>query len=189
MGGDQTIRNHPDIELYAEGSEKEIEIISNYLITNNFPYKEINDEQIEVLESTILLSKYSSWDTSHLFDIHNNNLVFFPRVMSYSNSNDFQIMFWLKTNNIKGHYYFRKKTGIEKIIDIMRNDDEFKFKDFEIFTIKSSIYRTQILSVLKTFQDIKNIEIEIHNDNLYIKTVDAPTLDNFKILFKQIKTL
>lgn len=148
---------------------------------------------METLEDTYLLSKYSDWSYTNAFSMSENEIVFFPHVSIYGEGKGsisftgHQILFWLKIKDIFGHYFLKEKQLSDTITDFISNDSEFKFGDFKVYTIKSSKNRLQILTMLKPYETLTNVEIEIHNDNLFIKTTDGPTVSGFEALFNTIK--
>src|SRR5690606_5646794 len=82
------------------------------------------------------------------------------------------LMFWKKVKNTNGHYFLREKSSTEKIFDKFRNDDDLQLKDYESYTFKRSYDLIQINRLLKNFENQKNLEIEIFNDNLFVKTMN-----------------
>lgn len=172
-------------------TEKEIivEEIPNLLKSLHFQEIRLTQKQIKTLNRIESLSKYDDWRYNTSFDIGNGNIVLFPSFQhrgktDFSNS---KILFWLKVPLIGGHYFLREKETIEKVFDLLRNDDEFNFGNFEVFSIKSTKNRIHLLRNLDPFQDFENIEIEIKNDNLFIKTTDDISVGSFEKLFKVVE--
>jgi hypothetical protein len=191
----ERIKSSEEIETYFEGSEKIVEEISNYLKSKNYKPKKLSNSQIEVLENTKLLEKYSDWSYSNSFSFNEGkSFVFFPEVhIDQINRNinfrGHQIMFWTKIDNNFGHYYLREKELSEKFFDLLRNDDDFKMDGFEVFTISENKNIIQIINILKNFERETGIEIEINKDNLYLKTLKGPNLESFICLEDKIKNL
>lgn len=186
------IKTSEELDTYFDGSERIIEEIANSLKKLKLKSIKLDNNQTKILEATQILSKYDDWSYSNAHQICQDKLVLFPEVHIHSkgkgtiNFSGYQILFWIKVQNISGHYFLRKKHISEKIFDLIRNDDAFKFEDFEVFTFKSSKNISQILSILKAYKKLKDIEIEIHDNNLFIKTTTEPTLLEFQNLFDVI---
>ena len=98
-------------------------------------------------------------------------------------------MFWIKTDNVNGHYFFREKSLPEKLLDLLRNDDELKLTDYECFTIKKSHSIILIRKILNLFENEKGLEIEIDNENLFIKTTKLVNIDDIIRIEKIIKNV
>ncbi|TXE15358.1 hypothetical protein ES692_17020 [Psychroserpens burtonensis] len=99
-------------------------------------------------------------------------------------------MFWVKIDNINGHYFFREKSSSEKLLDLLRNDDDdIKLSDYECFTIKKSHNIILITNILKHFESEKKLEIEIDNDNLFIKTTKLLNLDDIIRIERIVKNV
>ena len=190
----QRIRSKNEIDSYFEGAEKVVEEIANVLKSKGFKRTKINDNQIRTLEKSQVLSKYDDWSYTNAFEI-NNGLVILPQVnINYKGRgtieyHGYQTLFWMKINDINGHYFLREKETSEKVFDLIRSDDEFKFKDYEVFTISSSKNPIQTLRILTPLTSIKDIEIEVHNDNLFIKTTIEPAVQKFEELYEVAKNV
>ncbi|MFN3755179.1 hypothetical protein [Flavobacterium sp.] len=187
------IKSKEEIEKYFDGSERVIEDIANILKTEEFKSIKLSNKQVEVLELTQILSKYDDWSYSSAFKINENDIIIFPEVHIHSRGKGTisftgnQIMFWLKIHNTFGHYFLREKETHEKIFDFFRNDDDFKLSNFEVFSIVQSKNILSVLTILERFSHLKNIEIELQNDNLFIKTTNEPSILEFNSLFDLIK--
>lgn len=188
------IRTEEEIDTYFDGVEKEIEKIANNLKSRNFKHTKISNKYIKVLEKTHMLSKYDDWTYYNAFNLNDDDKVLFPEVQYHyrgkgtSSFTGIQIMFWLKIEDIGGHYFLREKETHEKILDLFRRDDDFKFGNFEVFTIIKSTNIKKIISTLSPFEKLKNIEIEIRNNDLFIKTTNQPNISEFNKLLNFIET-
>ncbi len=169
-----------ELEKLPTEGEKQAETALNYLRESKEYLKtELTEEQFDFLEKTRTLNEYDDWDYSNPFEFK-KGIVLLPAVelngtINYKES---QLMFWVKVDNINGHYYFREKSSSEKLFDLLRNDDEIKFSDYECFTIKKTHNIILLKSILKNFEKEKKLEIEIHDDNLFIKTTKLVNLDD-----------
>lgn len=199
---DQVIKRNSDIDFdgsaipdskqqipYFDEKRIVVEKISTLLKSMDYKSIRLSQKQIKALNKIESLSNCDDWGYDTAFDNGNGNVVLFPSFQhrgktDFSNS---KILFWLKVPSIEGHYFLRAKETIEKVFDLIRNDDEFNFGNFEVFSIKSTKNRIQLLRSLEPFQDFENLEIEIKNDNLFIKTTDQLTLESFEGLFKVVR--
>ena len=91
-------------------------------------------------------------------------------------------MLLLKIESIDWHYTFREKTGTEKFFDSIRNDDEIKLKDYECFTVSKTLNPIRTINLVNKIVKLKGLEIEIHNENLFIKTLNLASLEDVKTL-------
>ena len=84
-----------------------------------------------------------------------------------------QLMLWLRINSIAGHYYyyFIEKTKAEAIFDKRRPDDELKFDNYECFTFEKSHKIVQIKRVIDILVGFEGLEIELIDNNLFIKSL------------------
>ena len=79
-------------------------------------------------------------------------------------------MFWKKISDIKGHYYLREKSSVEKFFDRFKSDDDLTLSEYESFTIQNSPDIIKINRLLTYFENEKGLEIEIMDHNLFVKT-------------------
>lgn len=177
-------------KLPSEG-ERQAQVALNYLRKSRGYLKiELTDEQFDILAETITLKEYDNWEYSDPFKFE-RGIVLLPSVelngtIYYKESH---LMFWVKINNINGHYFFREKSSSEKFLDLIRDDDEIKISDYECFTIKKSHNIILIKNILKNFENEEKLEIEIDNDNLFIKTTKLVNLEDVIRIEKIIKNV
>ncbi len=183
-------------KLYTE-EQKEAERAVNYL-KENIEYRKykLTEQELKILEKTKTLSKYDDWGYSDCFRLEfSNGFVFLPVVKiedkepgyfdtSYHES---QIMFWLKLNYNFGHYYLREKSGVEKLFDLIKNDDDLKLKNYESFTFKKSADFINTIKILKEFEGSKGLEIEFMNDNLFVKNRKLANLEDIRRIEHVVK--
>ncbi|RZK09679.1 MAG: hypothetical protein EOO46_13085 [Flavobacterium sp.] len=190
---EERIKNPEELNLYYEESEKTIEDISNFLKSEKMILTKLSSAQTEILNRTITLSKYSSWNYWNCFTLEEGKLVFFPQIhidAKFSASASFsgyQIMFWIKTQNINGHYFLRQKTMEEQLVRLFRRDQPFIIDNYEVETLSKSSSISNVVALIKPFEHLKNIEIEIHDEDLFIKTNDEPTLEGFYTILRIIR--
>ncbi|GAA3594660.1 hypothetical protein Q4Q39_06995 [Flavivirga amylovorans] len=179
---DNEFKTIPESELDKLPTEgaKQAEIALNYLReSKDYRKTKFSKEQLSILEEIKTLSNYDDWSYSDLYRFE-GGVVFLPSVELNiaGHYRESHLMFWVKINDISGHYFFREKSSSEKIFDLIRNDDEIKSDLYECFTIKKSHNIIQIKRILESFEKEKGLEIEIINNNLFIKTLKLVSLDD-----------
>ena len=186
------VKSKEEIEKFYFGTEKDAEILINHIRVNGYEYKELTEFQIEILEKIKIFEKYDDWSYSNSFSFDNGkNFIFFPAV-EYKTENYFnesQIMFWIQNDKLNGHYYLREKNDFESITDLIRNDDEIKIDGYECYTYKKSNNILNVIRILKILKNEKELEIEIKEENLFIKTLKFPNMDDFLRVEKMIKNI
>lgn len=182
-----------DEEIASLLTEKEIEQekVLNYLReSKEYRKTKFSEEDLLILESTKILNKYNDWTLSIIFKIaYLDGVVFFPfvvindRLPAYF-SNDYkekQMMVWIRLNKDLGHHYFREKSVIEKFIGIW-NKNNTHLKGYEVYTFEKGENTIELIRLLKNFQGIKGLEIEILGENLLIKNLKhVNSFEFFKI--------
>ena len=155
---------------------------------------DLHEKDIQMLDNSIMLNNYENWSYSNPFE-YSKGKVILPAPEIYGSTyyqddySESQLMFWIKINNINGHYYFRSKSKTEKILDKLRKDDDIRTKNYECFTLKKSFNPIEIERLLKLFADKSNFEVEINNDLLLAKTdrlININDVENMIMLIKNI---
>lgn len=184
-----------EIENLLSNDEKQVAIAINYLKESRYFTRTIlTEKQFEILDKTEILSKYDNWTFSDSF-VFKNGILFFPapkingKTFYQEDYCESQLMFWLKIKDCNGHYYLREKTYIENFLDKFRPDDDLHLKNYESFTYKKSYDLITIQNILKRFENQKGLEIEINDDNLFIKTLVLMNIEDIKRLEKITSTL
>ncbi|WP_132065896.1 MULTISPECIES: hypothetical protein [Aquimarina] len=184
-----------DLEKLLTEDEKQAEIALNYLRENkDYKRTELTDEQFNIFDSTKTLNNYDAWSYSNPFSFENGVLILpAPELhgMTYYQEDykESHLMIWKKIENINGHYYLREKSSVEKIFDKFRNDDDLKLKDYESFTFKNSYDVIRINKLLENFENQKGLEIEINDDNLFIKTLKLVSIEDIKRIEQILKNV
>ncbi|MEW4924023.1 hypothetical protein [Algibacter sp. 2305UL17-15] len=184
-----------DIDKLPTEDEKIAHIALNYLKgSRNYMKIELSEIQFNVIKETKILNSYDDWSYSNPFKFE-KGIVFLP-VPELHGNNHYQIdyaeshvMFWVNIKNINGHYLFREKTSSEKFLDLLRNDDEIKLQNYECFTFKKSLSFILIKPIIESFKNEKGLEVELHNDNLFIKNtklVNLSDIENIEKIIKQV---
>ena len=189
------IKTQEEIDTYYFGNEKEEEELVNHVKAIGYESTKLSESQIEFLEQSKILSKYDSWSYSNSFTFNNGeNFFFLPNVVyngrrNQSGYNESQIMLWIKNDNLTGHVYIREKTNFEAITDLVRNDDEIKLHNYETFVFKKSLNTFHLIKTLRLFETEKDLEIEIIDGNLFIKTLKYANLNDFLKIEKIVKNV
>lgn len=179
------IKSDEEIKTHYFGKERDAEELVNYIKSIGFKTTKLHDSQIDFLEQSKILSKYDSWTYSDSFTFNNGkNIFFLTNVAYFSNRhqrgyNEQQIMIWIKNSNLTGHVYLREKTIFEIFTETVRKDDEIKLNNYETFIFKKPNNILQLITTLKYFEAEKNLEIEINDGNLFIKTIRYTNLNDF----------
>lgn len=197
---DNEFRTMPESEidkLYTE-EEKEAVRALNYLKESKaYLNYDLSEEDIEILEQTKMLSKYDDWSYSKVFKIeYCDGLVLLPVVKIVEGSvylqNEYeetQLLFWVKLKSDYGHYYLREKTFAEKVFDRIVLNTDFKIEGYEVFTFKQSESIIYLNKLLKTFEGVKGIELEISSNNLFIKNLKLFCLEDIKRVEKLVRRI
>lgn len=189
------IKPKEELEEYYRGKEKEIEELANFLKSNGYKFTKLTNSNIEFLEQTKILSKYDDWSYSSSYSFNEGkDFVFFPRVTFNNNRHEngyseSQIMFWINGMCLDGHVYLRDKTTFEALTDIIRNDDLIALNHFETFVFKESANMIPLLKTLQLLDTEKDLEIEIIEDNLLIKSLRYVNKNDYLRIEKIIKSV
>lgn len=189
------IRTKKELDQYFDATERVVEEIANYLKVNNYSVFTLDEEHYSILDTISITKKYDTFDCQRCYkNLESNFLVLFPKVYIESTRqqigiNGFQILYWVKTTNFDGHYYLRPKTNLESVLDKIRQDDPFIIENFEIYPIKEEINILPLIHLLKKFEGLEEIEIELKENDFFIKTLVEPTMDKFLELERIIKTI
>lgn len=116
----------------------------------------------------------------HKVFIKDEEIIFFPVVRQSLHRivyDHIQLMFWIKIKNFGGHYYFTEKTAVDKVLNFVFKD-EFELRNYKATVIKKANSQS-LKRILKKFGDIKEIEIEVAGNNLFVKTLRQPNADDY----------
>ncbi|WP_452599128.1 hypothetical protein [Pontimicrobium sp. MEBiC01747] len=193
LAHDNEFRTIPEEELnkIANDNEREVEVALNYIRESRFFIKtDLTYEEENKLKKTKVLKGYDNWFYSDAYKFE-NGFIFLPSVEWNKNRfhQEVHLMIWYKIETIEGHYLFREKTSSEKFFDRIRNDDDIKLKNYECFTVEKSRNIIKINTILNKIIHNKGLEIEIDNDNLFIKTLKLVDLEDVKKMERIILNL
>jgi hypothetical protein len=189
------IKPKEELDQYYRGKEKEIEKLANFLKSNGYKFTKLTDSHIEFLEQTKILSKYDDWSYSCSYSFNEGkDYVFFPHV-TYNNDrykndyNESQIMFWINDVRLDGHIYLRDKTNFETFTDMIRNDDLIALNHFETFVFKKTTNMISLVKILQFLDIESDLEIEIIEDSLLIKSLKYVNESDYLRIEKLIKSI
>lgn len=167
----------PEQQLSEEGDNLKMTI--NFLNNNEYYTKtgSLPDAEYAIIESSKILSKYEDWFYSNTLKFE-KGYVFLPMVEEGFDGS--LLMFLVKINSLKGHYYLREKETAEKFFDLLRKDDDLSLKGYESFTFRRSKNIQEINQFLKIFEGEKGLEIEINDTYLLIKTLKLVNIEDIK---------
>lgn len=185
-------------KLYTE-EQKNIERAANLLKGDeDLKRTKFNDEQIERLEKTVILKKYDYWSYHYCF--YNTELdyyVFLPTIELHQkvythfpdNLIETQIMFWINLKHDHGHYYLRQESTLESIFNHFNQEVRTFLKDYITIVQEPSDNALKLLQGIKKLENIPNLEIEVFNSDLLIKTRKWVTAEGLKNLHDVVKNV
>ncbi len=153
--------------------EKNAELaIDFYRKNKNYKKTEFDDSEIEILLNTLTLSKYDEWDYTICLANENRTKIFFvPSVrIAKLNYRESQIMYWIKIQNINGHYHLYEVNIAEKILINSTEKESVIYNGYYCETLKKSHNVTNLKFILNKISELRGFEFEIINDNLFIKS-------------------
>lgn len=150
-----------------------------------FKAKKLNDEQIEFLEQSALLTQYDDWGYTECFINNDDVVVFSPYVklkrLHYEES---QLIVWVKVNHALGHYFMEPKNTTNKLLGSFINKEDIKVENYSTYTLKKGFDVTNAKKILEKFSHEKGLQVELNNNNLLIKTLVTPNRDDFERIEK-----
>ncbi len=168
------------LNKFSTIEEKEQVLAIQYLNKEEcYEIEELSEEQIASLQDFTIFSKDNSWTYSDSY-LYNKKHHFV--LVNFHSSLSSQIVAVIQIDDIKGHYYLREKSSIEKIFDSIRNDDELFLENYESFTIEESKSKLIINKILDSLKGQKELEIEIFKDKLLLKTLKHINITDLKRL-------
>lgn len=191
------IKSEEEIEKFYFGQEKETEKIINKLKVIGYEFKRPTSLQVSFLEKSAILKKYDDWTYSKSFSRdEGKSFIIFPNVSLITNNgrhltnfNEEQMLFWIQKNTISGHSFFRKKTVAKAVVDLIINEADINLKNYECITFKKSNNITSLIAILNLFDKEFGLEIETNDGNLLIKTLKAPSMEDFLRIEKVIQNI
>ena len=168
------------IEKYYAGEEKELVRIMNYLKSSK-EYKRfgIPSDLHKVLHQLKMLVP-SQWRHHSLSFVNKQNrgIIMFPQI-HWTASPETCILLIIPIDNVDGHYLFRRKSVVEKILDLIQPDDSINLHGFECYTFVESPRPYVLEQILEPFKEDDQVEIEVLRDFLIIRSVKPATVELF----------
>jgi hypothetical protein len=153
--------------------EKNVELaIDVYRKNNHYTKTKFDDSEIEFLENTLTLSKYDEWDYSNCLANENRTKIFFVPSVRIANLNyrESQTMYWVKIQNMNGHYHLYEVNKAEKILLNTTQRNSVFYNNYYCKTLRKSHHDTDLRNLLNKVTELKGFEFEIINDHLFIKS-------------------
>ena len=152
---------------------------------------ELDDRFLEFISTTLIFAKYDSCSFTAIFinKATQTKILFSWVEMLQSNYSEIQLLFWVKISNFNGHYYLTEKTKSEQIAIKLANKNALFFNDYYCDILKTSFSNGYELGILEKCAAEKRIEVEILNDNLFIKTIDLASINDINRIEQLIASL
>ena len=178
------------IEKLPTEDEKTFRRCINYLYDQTqYLSFQLDDAQVEFLQQTIMLRKYNNWTYSDTFkiDFCEGYILLLDVLLVSHNSRlpDYQepqLLFWLKLKNPCGHYSICEKSYAARLYEIISPPGEIKLKNYEVLIHDIAPDTAFLMSILSEFEGKNGLDIEIINDNLLIKNLKRPTMDDIRLM-------
>lgn len=153
--------------------EKNAELATDvYRRNKNYKKTEFDDSEIEILVNTLTLSKYDEWNYSNCLTNETRTKIFFVPSVSIDKLNyrESQIMYWIKIQNINGHYHLYEVNKAERILINSTKKESVFYNSYFCEILRKSHNATNLKFILNKISELKGFEFEIINDNLFIKS-------------------
>jgi len=149
----------------------------------------LSDSQIEVIDNTEIINSYDEWSYSEVYEMKNGLIILLTPQMKnltyYAEDySETQLMYWIKIQNIKGHYVFRESTQVDKMLNLSSNENLPNYKCYEIQETSNLNLLNDVLTI---FEEEKELIIEIKNDNLFIKTLKFISINDVERIEKIVQ--
>ena len=184
------LKSEAEIAQLFSDEERQVEHAINHIKSSpNFTAKVLTEAELHYVTNTNMMGKYQSWSYSNPYNFKNDKgYLILPapitRGVGYYDEalEESQILFVLYLPNIEGHYYFRKKSKVEKLLDAVKSDDELDLENYECFTIKSSNNIIAITRILERLRGEQDLEFELIDNKLFIKTLRLACIEDLERL-------
>lgn len=179
-------------EVLLEDKLDAKELVS-HLKESGYVLTDFTDLQIDILENTKILDKYDDWSYADVYT-SGKILLFFPKVVvpaerRSTHYTEFRLMFWTKIDNYTGRYYFWEKASGDRYYDRIRTNDDIKLANYDSLTLCEGGNHDAIKKVVDLLDKESGLEIEVEDDDLFVKTFKSPNLEDFKRIESILKTI
>lgn len=177
-----TYYSESDVENHYSDEFQKIKKAQFYLEKQeSYTESELNEEDIELLNQIVLLSKYYDCNFTNIFT---NNSTQTKIIFSWVEAEEIkgysgiQLLFWVRIQNFNGHYFLSEKTKSERFALKLATKEALFFNDYYCEILKKSFSNEYEIGILEKCAAIQRIEVEILNDNLFIKTTDLASIED-----------
>lgn len=168
--------------LITQGYERErIKNTINTLSTvTHSPFK-LSDfnpdiDKLDFLKSTVIISQYPSQSIKDIWTLNNKT------IFSVGNN----LVFWVKVNHASGHYFMKKLTDVDRFLGKLLHKDDIHLKKHRVFTVKRGFDIAKAKKIFEKFDNEKNLQLELIDDNLLIRVFALPNREDFERINKLI---
>lgn len=187
---------HEDGEKeYVLEDKLEAKELVNYLLEADYKETDFTDLEIDILENTKILCNYDDWAYKDVYALKGGSqLVFFPKVVipqdvRSTHYTQYRLMFWKKIENYAGRYFFWDKNSGKHYYDRIRTNDDIRLNNYNSLTLQQGGDFDVIKNIANKFDNEPNLEIEIEDDDLFIKVSQSPNLEDFLRIEKILNNL
>lgn len=182
--------------LYSE-EEKVFYRALNYIrASKEYLQGDLNDDEIGVLENTHILGKYDHWTFSDVYDLQYlsgrlilTDVVIHRRSYYDSNFSESQVLLWCKVKDIRGHIFIDEQSKVNKLVQrLTGNESNIESEhNVQIFTPPKNI--AEVTRILELIVDLNGLELEIKDDNLFLKNLKFMNSDDVTRIEKFAKSI
>jgi len=96
-------------------------------------------------------------------------------------------LFWVRILGLNGHYLLVEKSFNGKILGLIEGEEYEERDNFFIKTFRASKYTVRNIDFIDNFNEIAGIEIEIWDENIFIKTKKMFSYQEFELVLSAIQ--
>lgn len=191
---DKTQPESNDKEYVLEDKLEAKELV-DHLLETDYKETDFTDLEIDILENTKILCNYDDWAYKDVYSLKDSKLlVFFPKVVipqdiRITHYTQYRLMLWKKIDNYAGRYFFWDKNSGKNFYDRIRTNDDIKLNNYNSLTLQQGGDCDVIKNIMDKFDNEPNLEIEIEDDDLFIKVSQSPNLEDFLRIEKILNSL
>lgn len=191
----ERIYTDEEIELLYRDSEVPVQLVDNYLRRLELPSIDITESYEQSLEKLHVLKDYTFWEIQEANQLTSKSAIMIIDLgqiyrnvhqesdahSDLSGSPSIQrtiLVLVYVSKNLSGHHFLHPRTGVISIVnDLSGVNDQLNFKAFdaETFRESSDIHLTR--KELIPFMSLKEVEIEIFDNELYVISQKSPTVE------------
>jgi len=172
--------------------EHQFHLIKNYLLDIGFIFKKFSASEITLLEASQLLSGFEDW--TYAYSYHKDNLSIFISFVVSTNKRtkggaiieDTSICFWLRDFRFYGHYCFYRKNMVDNLASLFQSAKPELKEGYQTIILKKSGNEKELSQFLENLQFDGDLEIEVHDSNVFIRITNLASLENVIKLYQVI---